>query len=98
MQKRIAQGRASEAGKYVNLALESAQRAATLTQRLLAFSRRQSLNPRPVDANALVHSTKDLLRRTIGESIAINLEIDPNLWTTRCDPHSSEEHTSELQS
>jgi signal transduction histidine kinase/CheY-like chemotaxis protein len=90
MQKRIAQGRASEAGKYVNLALESAQRAATLTQRLLAFSRRQSLNPRPVDANALVHSTKDLLRRTIGESIALNLEIDPNLWTTRCDPHQLE--------
>jgi signal transduction histidine kinase len=53
------------------VALKGARRAATLTQRLLAFSRQQPLSPQPIDANKLVAGISDLLRQTIGEAIAL---------------------------
>jgi signal transduction histidine kinase len=66
MQTRIAQGRTETIERYVKAAMNSAQRAAALTHRLLAFSRRQPLDPKPVNANQLLASMEDLLRRTIG--------------------------------
>jgi len=90
MQRRIAAGRSAEAGRYVAAAIASANRAAALTHRLLAFSRRQPLAPRPVDANGLVTSMEDLLRRTIGESIRLRIHTAENLWQTLCDPHQLE--------
>ncbi len=90
MQRRIAQGRTSDVDRYVGLATSSANRAAALTHRLLAFSRRQTLDPRPVDGNALVTSMEDLLRRTLGERVALDFALSPDLWLTRCDPHQLE--------
>ena len=67
VQKRLADGRLSEIQRYVNGAMTSANRAAALTHRLLAFSRRQPLDPKPLRANPLIASMEDLLRRTMGE-------------------------------
>ena len=90
MQKRLAQGRTETLERYAGLALASANRAAALTHRLLAFSRRQPLEAKAVDANALVVSMEDLLRRTIGESIVFQSVETPGLWPTLCDPHQLE--------
>src|SRR5712664_4918060 len=69
MQKRIAQGRLADVERYQAMAMNSAKRAAALTHRLLAFARRQPLDPRPVNVKRLVHAIEELLRRTIGETI-----------------------------
>ncbi|HWB46475.1 MAG TPA: PAS domain S-box protein [Hyphomicrobiaceae bacterium] len=90
VQKRLADGRLSEIQRYVNGALTSANRAAALTHRLLAFSRRQPLDPKPVRANPLIVSMEDLLRRTMGERIELELALAGDLWTTLCDPHQLE--------
>jgi PAS domain S-box-containing protein len=90
VQKRIAQGRLSELDRFVSGAMTSANRASALTHRLLAFSRRQPLDPRPVRANPLVSSMEDLLRRTLGEGIELELVLAGGLWLTRCDPNQLE--------
>ncbi|RYC32369.1 PAS domain S-box protein [Lichenibacterium minor] len=90
MQRRIGQGRTADVGRYVEIAIGSANRAAALTHRLLAFSRRQPLDPRPTDANRLVGSMEDLLRRTTGEAIAFQVALADDLWPTLCDPHQLE--------
>jgi PAS domain S-box-containing protein len=66
-------------------ALKGAQRATVLTQQLLAFSRRQSLNPKPTDINRLVAGTAELLKRTFGESIAIVTELANELAACEVD-------------
>ena len=90
LQRRIAQGRTGDVARYADIAVASANRAAALTHRLLAFSRRQPLDPRPTDGNRLVRAMEDLLRRTIGEAIAFEVALDPDLWPTLCDPHQLE--------
>ena len=69
-----------------NNAMAGAHRAAALTQRLLAFSRRQPLNPRPVDPNALVGSMSDLLHRTLGETISVETVRGAGAWRIEVDP------------
>jgi PAS domain S-box-containing protein len=90
MQKRLSQGRTDALERYAGLALASANRAAALTHRLLAFSRRQPLEAKSVDVDALAASMEDLLRRTIGESIRLEMVQTPGLWPTLCDPHQLE--------
>lgn len=90
MERRLAQGRTQELGRWFDGAKSSAQRAAALTHRLLAFSRRQPLDPRPVQANPLIASMEDLLRRTLGETVTLDLRLHPALWLTRCDPNQLE--------
>ncbi|MET0351787.1 MAG: ATP-binding protein, partial [Rhizobacter sp.] len=90
VRKRIAQGRAAEVERHVDAALNATQKAASLTHRLLAFSRRQPLDPKPVRANPLVGSMEDLLRRTLGEHIALEMVLAEGVWTTRCDPNQLE--------
>jgi CheY-like chemotaxis protein len=90
MQKRVAQGRFADVERYATLAATSANRAAALTHRLLAFARRQPLDPKPVNANQLVHSIEELLRRTIGETIKLEIVAAGGLWATFCDPHQLE--------
>jgi CheY-like chemotaxis protein len=63
----------------------SAQRAASLTHRLLAFSRRQSLDDKPIDVNSLVGSLEDFLRRTIGENIQLSMRLAKSLTAARAD-------------
>ncbi|MBE7219937.1 MAG: PAS domain S-box protein, partial [Caulobacteraceae bacterium] len=88
--KRIAQGKTDSAERYIGMAMNSANRAAALTHRLLAFSRRQPLEAKPVDVNRLVTSMDDLVRRTIGERVTFALELGADLWPTLCDPHQLE--------
>ena len=73
MKRRIAAGRLDDLDRFMDAASTSAQRAAGLTARLLAFSRRQSLDSKPIDANALVVGLEDLMRRTIRENIALRI-------------------------
>ncbi len=90
VQRRVAQGRIDELDRFITGATTAANRAASLTHRLLAFSRRQPLDPRPVQANALIASLEDLLRRTTGEQIAFEMVLADGLWTTLCDPNQLE--------
>ena len=76
--------------RVVRAATESARRAAALTQRLLAFSRRQSLDPNPVDVNALVQSMHMLLSQTLGERIRIEVELAPGLERALVDANQLE--------
>jgi PAS domain S-box-containing protein len=76
--------------RAANQAMNGARRAAALTQRLLAFSRRQPLDPKPVDVNALVQGTSDLMHRTLGETIAIETVLGAGLWRVEVDPNELE--------
>jgi PAS domain S-box-containing protein len=90
LRTRFAQGRTDTVERYITAAMTSANRAAALTHRLLAFARRQPLDPRPVQANALVASLEDLFRRTVGETVALEVVLAGGLWPTLCDPNQLE--------
>lgn len=90
MQTRINEGRTESLARYAKLAMSSAQRAAALTHRLLAFSRQQPLEARPVDVNRLVRSMDDLLRRSLGERVGLEVVVAGGLWLTLCDPNQLE--------
>ena len=90
LRTRVSQGRLETVDRYVTAATTSANRAAALTHRLLAFARRQPLDPRPVQANALVASLEDLFRRTVGETVALEVVLAGGLWPTLCDPNQLE--------
>jgi PAS domain S-box-containing protein len=90
LQTRLNQGRTENVARYIDAAMTSANRAAALTHRLLAFARRQPLIPKSVDANQLVVSLEDLLRRTIGETIDLAIVAADDLWCTLCDPNQLE--------
>nr|WP_256577747.1 MULTISPECIES: PAS domain-containing protein [unclassified Pseudomonas] len=83
---RLAQGRYQELERYVGSAHSASRRAASLTHRLLAFSRRQTLEPRAVDTNRLVVQMEELIRRSVGPSIDVEVITAAGLWTTFVDP------------
>jgi signal transduction histidine kinase len=87
---RTAQGRMTELGRYIAAALSSVGRAAALTHRLLAFSRRQTLDPKAIGVDGLVGSMEDLFRRTVGPSILIETKLASGLWPVLCDPNQLE--------
>ena len=87
---RVAQGRTAELDRYVGTAMTSVDRAAALTHRLLAFSRRQVLDPKPTDVNRLVGGLEDLFRRTVGPSVKVEIKLATELWLTLCDPNQLE--------
>ena len=87
--RRLAEGDA-RARRYVDAATDGARRAATLTQRLLAFSRRQPLQPEPVDANRLVAGMSDLLRGSLGGGIQLETVLAGGLWALNADPNQLE--------
>ncbi|WP_313344397.1 PAS domain-containing protein [Stenotrophomonas sp.] len=76
--------------RYIQMALDGAQRAALLTQRLLAFSRRQPLQPVPVDANRLVAGMSDLLTHSLGGSVRLQTALADGLWWTYADANQLE--------
>ncbi len=86
IQKRIAASRTDKVQLYTEAALSSAMSAASLTHRLLAFARQQPLDTRPVDINAQVRSLEELLMRTIGERIALKLELTSKAAIALVDP------------
>ncbi|MBV6290170.1 hybrid sensor histidine kinase/response regulator [Pseudomonas aegrilactucae] len=83
---RLAQGRTADLERYLSVAHGAAQRAAALTHRLLAFSRRQTLVPVATDVNALVSGMEELIRRSVGPSIALKVELAAALNTCLVDP------------
>ena len=85
VERRLEQGRLEGIVKFISGAQTSAQRAAALTQRLLAFSRRQTLDPKTTDVNRLVLGMEDLIRRTVGPAIAVEVVGAAGLWTTKVD-------------
>jgi PAS domain S-box-containing protein len=87
---RINQGRLDEVSRYVTAARGAARRAATLTHRLLAFARRQPLDPKPTDANRLVAGMEELVRRTMEPTIQVEMVGAAGLWTTLVDPNQLE--------
>jgi PAS domain S-box-containing protein len=90
IQRRVASGRVNDLGRYVDAATSSATRAAALTHRLLAFARRQSLDPQPVNVNLLVESMEDMLRRTMAEHIEFDTRLQDNPWLAYTDAHQLE--------
>ena len=87
---RLDRGRLEDLGRYVTAAEGAANRAAALTHRLLAFSRRQTLDPKPTDANRLVAGMLELIQRTVGPGITAETKLPDDLWLTLCDPHQLE--------
>lgn len=86
LQTRMAQGRLTDLDRYINAAQGASKRAAALTHRLLAFSRRQTLDPKPTDVNKLVGGMEELVRRTVGPSVHVEVVGAPGLWPARIDP------------
>lgn len=87
---RIAQGRTSEIDHFIEIAMTSVNRAAALTHRLLAFSRRQTLDPKPTDVNQLVGGMEELFIRTLGPGIQLETKLATDLWPALCDPNQLE--------
>ncbi len=90
LSKRLSEGRLNGMERYIDAAQGAAQRAAALTQRLLAFSRRQTLDPKPTDVNRLIHGMDDLVRRSIGPDVTLEVVGAGGLWVTKVDPSQLE--------
>ena len=85
MRIRITQGRHEELERYIAASIGAARRAAALTQRLLAFSRQQTLEPKPIALNRLVSGMEDLITRTVGPQIQMEAVLAGGLWNTFAD-------------
>jgi signal transduction histidine kinase/CheY-like chemotaxis protein/PAS domain-containing protein len=90
VQTRAAQGRIEDIGRYLTAAGGAVKRAAALTHRLLAFSRRQTLDPKPTDVNRLVADMEELIRRSVGPLIHIEVVRAGGLWSTLVDTNQLE--------
>ncbi|MDU6137972.1 ATP-binding protein, partial [Bradyrhizobium sp.] len=85
LQTRLRQGRFSDVDRYVAAAQGASKRAAALTHRLLAFSRRQTLDPKPTDVNRLAMGMEELVRRTVGPQITLEVVTAAGLWPALID-------------
>ncbi|MBS79973.1 response regulator [Variovorax sp. Varisp41] len=90
MRRRGLEGRQADLERYIGVAHGAVKRAAALTHRLLAFSRRQTLEPKSVNLNRLVSGMEDLLRRTMGPEIALETVAAVGLWNVHADPSQLE--------
>ncbi len=90
MQTRIGQGRLDDIARYMVAAQGAAKRAAALTHRLLAFSRRQTLDPKPTNVHDRITGMEDLIRRTVGPGIAVAVTEAADLWAALVDPNQLE--------
>jgi signal transduction histidine kinase len=90
IQSRMAQGRIETVDRYIVAAQSAVKRAAALTHRLLAFSRRQTLDPKSTNVNRLIAGMEELIRRTVGPAIQIEVIGAGGLWPTLIDPNQLE--------
>jgi PAS domain S-box-containing protein len=90
LKMRMAQGRIGELDRFIVAAQGAASRAAALTHRLLAFARRQTLDPKPVSPNKLIADMAELVQRTVGPAIKVETVFAIGLWPTLCDPNQLE--------
>jgi hypothetical protein len=86
----LEQARTKDLERYLITAQQTSKRAAALTHRLLAFSRRHTLVPTTTNINHLVTGMEDLVRRTMGPSITVEVVTAGGLWNTLVDPHQLE--------
>ncbi|MEA2729204.1 MAG: hypothetical protein QOF70_3679 [Acetobacteraceae bacterium] len=87
---RIAQGRIGDLDRFITAAHGAALRAGSLTHRLLAFARRQALDPKQISANSLITGMLELVQRTVGPGIKVGMTLMSGLWPNLCDPHQLE--------
>jgi PAS domain S-box-containing protein len=87
---RLAQGRISDLERYITAAQGASSRAAALTHRLLAFARRQTLDPKPTAPNALITNIQDMIQRTVGPEIKVKTQFAQCVWPILCDPNQLE--------
>lgn len=90
LERRLAQGRPEQAMSYTKTVRQSLDRAAGLTQRMLAFSRRGDMVEQHVDPDKLVIGLDDLIRRTVGPSVSVTLVLEDGRWAVKCDPNQLE--------
>ena len=90
MQTRMQQGRFQDMERYMAAAQGASKRAAALTHRLLAFSRRQTLDPKPTDVNRLVTGMQELIQRTVGPGIQVEVVGATSVWPALVDPSQLE--------
>jgi PAS domain S-box-containing protein len=90
VKRRLASNRAGDVTRFMDAASVSAQRAASLTHRLLAFARRQSLDTKPSDINRLVAGMEDLLHRTLGEHVELRTMLGSDIWPAMTDDNQLE--------
>ena len=90
LKRRIRAGRYEDVQSFMDGAIGAANRAAALTHRLLAFARRQPLDPKAVDVNQLIRGMEELLARTLGEKIRLAIELAPELGSALTDTHQLE--------
>lgn len=90
LRTRVAQGRIGDLDRYITAARSAASRAAALTHRLLAFARRQTLEPKRTSANKLIGDMVDLIQRTVGPQIKVETVLGIGLWPILCDPNQLE--------
>ncbi len=83
--RRVQAGRVDDLGRLIDIGERSVRRAAALTQRLLAFSRRQTLDPRATDVQQLMRGMVDLVERTVGPAVQVVMDACPDLWPVRVD-------------
>src|SRR3546814_4651241 len=87
---RLSQGRVDDLARYIGVAQTATARAAALTHRLLAFSRRQPLDPHPINIARLIADMEDLVRRTVGPSILVEIVHPADLWPVLADGNQLE--------
>ena len=85
LQRRVSQGQLGDVERYVRMGQDGIKRAASLTQRLLAFARRQTLDPKALDINRLVAGMEELIHRSIGPDVLLEVVSAEDLWTTKVD-------------
>ncbi|SIT31195.1 GAF domain-containing protein [Achromobacter sp. MFA1 R4] len=90
IQRKLAAGVPEQAQRFITVAMDSANRAAHLTQRLLTFSRRQPIDPKPFSVEAALHSMTDLFHRYTGERVSLVFDLEPGLWPVNCDKNQFE--------
>jgi len=96
MRRRIARGQTDQLDRFMDSAVASAQRAASLTHRLLTFSRQQRLDPKSVDVADLIGSMEDMLLRTLGETVRLKTTAAPDLWRALSDVNQFENAVLDL--
>jgi PAS domain S-box-containing protein len=90
LKRRIAARRYADVDRFMSAAVVSAERAAALTHRLLAFARRQPLNPQPLDVNHLIEGMAELLHRSLGEQIQLEISTGESVWPIQTDANQLE--------
>ncbi|MGZ3273288.1 MAG: PAS domain S-box protein [Phenylobacterium sp.] len=90
IRRRMAVGKLDDVEKFMAAAVTSANRAAALTHRLLAFARQQPLDPQPLDVNQLIGEVEDLLTRTLGEQVRLQIHLGQEVWPALTDANQLE--------